>query len=119
MTDKPEFTLRDGAIKATVWRNQGEKGEYFTASLCRTYRDEKSGELRDTNSFSGADLLKISSLAKETYLKVSAIRQNEKLRERRARQGAEDEQPRSITSSQNERSRQNRRDSPRENGRGR
>mgnify|MGYP005856951239 CR=1 FL=1 len=83
MSDKPEYTLRDGAVKATTWRNAGEKGDYFTTSFSRTYRDEKSGDLRDTNAFTGADLLKISALAQEAYQQSRALRQEQRLQQSR------------------------------------
>lgn len=87
MSDKPEFTIRDGSVKATTWRNAGENGEYFTTSFSRTYRDEKSGDLRDANAFSGADLLKVSALAQEAYQQMRALRQQERLAQRRNEQG--------------------------------
>lgn len=88
MSDKPEFTIRDGAIKATVWRNQGEKGDFFTASFSRTYRDEETGQLRDANTFTGSDLLKVSTLAQEAYQQARALRQEQKVE----RQQGEDNQ---------------------------
>lgn len=83
MSDKPEFTLRDGAVKATTWRNAGEKGDYFTTTISRVYRDERSGDLRDTNTFSGADLLKVSALAQEAYQQSRALRQEQRLQQSR------------------------------------
>ena len=61
----PAATLRDGNLKATIWQNEGEKGAYFTTTFAKTYRDQQSGELRDTNVFTSNDLLKISELARE------------------------------------------------------
>ena len=90
MSDKPEFTIRDGSVKATTWRNAGENGDYFTTSFSRTYRDEKSGDLRDTNAFSGADLLKVSALAQEAYQQSRALRQEERLSQRRSEQSNRD-----------------------------
>lgn len=79
MSNRPEFTIRDGSVKATTWRNAGENGDYFTTSFSRTFRDEKSGDLRDTNAFSGADLLKISALAQEAYQQSRELRNQERL----------------------------------------
>lgn len=90
MSEKPEFTIRDGSVKATTWRNSGENGDYFTTSFTRTYRDEKSGDLRDTNAFSGADLLKVSALAQEAYQQCRALRQEQRLEKARAERGSED-----------------------------
>ena len=90
MSDKPEFTIRDGSVKATTWRNSGESGDYFTTSFTRTYRDEKSGDLRDTNAFSGAELLKVSALAQEAYQQSRALRQEQRLENARTERGSED-----------------------------
>ncbi|MEL6103670.1 MAG: hypothetical protein AAFR68_20455 [Pseudomonadota bacterium] len=64
--NKPEMTLRDGNLKATIWKNEGDKGAYFTTTLARTYTDERGG-FHDTNSFSGTDLLRLSELARKAY----------------------------------------------------
>ncbi|PHQ71096.1 MAG: hypothetical protein COB93_03980 [Sneathiella sp.] len=75
MTKKPEATIRDGAIKATIWRETSEKGDYFPTTLTRTYKDEKTGDYRESGSFLGTDLLKVSSLAAEAYQQGRALRQ--------------------------------------------
>ena len=62
---RPVETLRDGAIKASIWRNEGEKGAFFAVTFARTY--EKDGNLQDTNSFSGVDLLRLARLADKAY----------------------------------------------------
>lgn len=90
MSDKPEFTIRDGSVKATTWRNKGENGDYFTTSFSRTYRDEKSGDLRDNNGFSGTDLLKVSALAQEAYQQSRALRQEERIKNLRNERSDED-----------------------------
>lgn len=59
------LTLRDGAIKASIWRNASEKGAFYSVEFSRTY---KSGEVfQDSGSFGGSDLLKISRLAEAAY----------------------------------------------------
>ena len=65
---RPARVLRDGMLKATIWKNQGEKGPFFTATLSKTF--EQNGDLKDGNSFAGADLLKISELAREAYTEI-------------------------------------------------
>ena len=65
-TQKPEMILNDGAIKATIWKREGPKGSFYTTAFAKIYRDEK-GDYQNSQSFSGADLLKISELAKQAY----------------------------------------------------
>lgn len=78
--NKPEIVVRDGSLKATVWRNEGEKGDYYTTQLAKTYTDAK-GNPRDTASFSQTDLLRIAELGRETYGMINELRR-EKNRER-------------------------------------
>ena len=70
---RPADTLRDGALKATIWENHGENGTYYTTTLARTYED-KNGKLRDTNSFGGTDLLRVAELARDAYARSNALR---------------------------------------------
>ncbi|ADM09228.1 hypothetical protein PB2503_05787 [Parvularcula bermudensis HTCC2503] len=97
MTEKPELTLRDGAIKAAIWRNSGTGGDFFTTSISRTYRDEKSGEFKDTNSFTGSDLLKVSALAQEAYQQTRALlhdQQADRVRDERSEKTLEEDRSR-------------------------
>lgn len=70
---RPADTIRDGNIKATIWENQGEKGPYYSTVLAKTYED-RDGNLRDTHSFSGTDLLKVSELARDAYGRINELR---------------------------------------------
>ncbi|WP_300532441.1 hypothetical protein [Maricaulis sp.] len=75
-------TLRDGAIKATIWERQGERGQFYATELARTYQD-RDGNLHDSRSFSGTDLLKVSELAKTAYQRTQELK----------REKAQDRQP--------------------------
>ncbi|MEE9311594.1 MAG: hypothetical protein V3V10_04200 [Planctomycetota bacterium] len=70
---KPVETLRDGSVKAAVWENEGEKGKFHSVTFSRSYRD-KEGNYADTNRFSGSDLLKLSSIATQSYESVQRHR---------------------------------------------
>jgi hypothetical protein len=73
--NKPLQTLRDGAIKASIWQNASEKGAFYSVEFSRTY---KSGEVfKDSGSFSGSDLLKICRLAEAAYAFIVNQRQLE------------------------------------------
>ena len=69
----PVDVIRDGALKATIWENDSENGVYFSTVLARTYEDA-DGRLRDTHSFNGSELLRISELARRAYENVTAYR---------------------------------------------
>lgn len=75
-TNAPRDVLRDGNLKASLWRNEGEKGPFYSASLARTWRDEE-GRLHDSGSFSGAELLRVSELARKAYDRMGELRREE------------------------------------------
>lgn len=63
---RPVETLRDGAIKAAIWKNESDNGDFFAVTFARTYKSD-DGELHDTDSFSGAQLLRLARLAEKAY----------------------------------------------------
>jgi len=63
---RPVETLRDGAIKAAIWKNESENGPFFAVTFARTYKDG-DGDLQDTDSFSGTQLLRLARLADKAY----------------------------------------------------
>lgn len=68
----------DGNIKASIWENEGESGQFHSVTFSRTYED-RDGNLRDAHSFAGTDVLKVSELARKAYDEVTA-REQEKRR---------------------------------------
>lgn len=71
--NKPVSVLRDGNLKATTWRNEGENGPYYSTTFSRTWKDE-GGKYQDSQSFSGSELLRLSELAREVYGDVREFR---------------------------------------------
>ena len=72
-TNRPLDTLRDGNIKATIWGNEGEKGIFPSTQLAKTYTD-RDGNLQDTHSFSGTDLLRVAEMARTAYHRENELR---------------------------------------------
>lgn len=66
MSNTPEDTIRDGRIKATLWRNEGEKGPYVSTDFSRSWQDGE-GQWHDSRSFGLGDLLGLSELARTAY----------------------------------------------------
>ena len=90
--NRPARVLRDGYLKAAIWANHGEKGVYHTVTFARTYTDE-NGVVRDSNSFSGSDLLRIAELARESYKAIRELTaEARKTRKKQAEQGADTRQ---------------------------
>ncbi len=66
MSNTPKDTIRDGRIKATLWRNEGEKGPYVSTDFSRSWQDAE-GQWHDSKSFGLGDLLGLSELARTAY----------------------------------------------------
>ncbi|MBL4839071.1 MAG: hypothetical protein JKY34_16000 [Kordiimonadaceae bacterium] len=85
MTEKnngPVDTLRDGALKATIWKREGEKRDYFTTSFAKTYQD-KEGNLKDGHSFGSNDLLGVAELARLAHQRSMELKREEFINARR------------------------------------
>lgn len=80
--DGPVETLRDGALKATIWRNEtekdGEKRAFFTAEISRTYTDD-AGDYHDSHSVSAAQLLQQAHLAYKAYERIRKLQRAERV----------------------------------------
>lgn len=72
----PEDTIRDGNLKVSIWRNEGEKGPFQTASFARTYTN-KDGDLRDSGSFQSQDLLRVAELARQAHNRARELRRED------------------------------------------
>jgi len=73
-TNGPADVLRDGNIKATIWKNERENGPSYNTTFARTWQDEQ-GAYRDSHSFSGTELLRVSELARGAYARMNELRQ--------------------------------------------
>jgi hypothetical protein len=77
-TNGPADVLRDGNIKATIWKNERENGPSFSTTFARTWQDEE-GAYRDAHSFSGTELLRVSELARGAYARTNELRQEHRV----------------------------------------
>lgn len=76
-TNKPFTTLRDGSLSATIWRNPTQRGFRYSVNLSRVYQDEQ-GNLKDSDSFSGSEVLRIARLAQNAYDEILLSMQADK-----------------------------------------
>lgn len=105
----PADVIRDGNLKATIWRNETESGPFYATSFVRTFRDSE-GQFHDTNSFVAADLLRLSELARKTYERTSELRREDRQQARQQQPDAGPEQSRREVFKQQRESAQPRRD---------
>lgn len=71
-TNKPAKTLRDGAIKAVIWRNTTENGAFFSVQIVRSFKDGDAW--KETHAFSHGDVLRAAHLLTQAYDAIGALR---------------------------------------------
>lgn len=69
----PVETLRDGALKLSIFRNRGERGDYYSMVPGRVYTDD-AGTVRETKSLSGSDPLRMANLLTRGYDRVGEFK---------------------------------------------
>jgi hypothetical protein len=64
--NRPVREFRYGRLKAAVWRQEGDKGPWYSVSLARSYQDS-NGQWQTTQSFGLRDLLEVAKLCNECH----------------------------------------------------
>ncbi len=75
-TNQPAATIRHGNLKLTLWRNEGDNGPWYAASLVRTFRTESG--FQEASSVSADDLLRVAFLAQQAYGQFLALKAQDK-----------------------------------------
>src|SRR5260370_20238644 len=63
---RPAQTIRYGRLKASIWRQESDKGPWYSVALARTYRDQ-AGKWQSSGSFGRDDLLVLAKLADQAH----------------------------------------------------
>jgi hypothetical protein len=71
----PVHTVRHRNIKASIWRNETEKGPMYKVSITRSYRE--GNEWRDTHSFGYDDLMNVAKLMYDAHSVITSFRARE------------------------------------------
>ena len=64
-TNKPAHEIRISGVRATIWKNDTEKGPRFNSTFERSYRDGEDWKISD--SFGRDDLLTMAFIAGEAF----------------------------------------------------
>jgi hypothetical protein len=68
---RPEATAKVGNVEIAIWRNQGNSGEFYTASApTLRYKDAQTSEWKDGSSYGPMDLLALAEAAREASAKI-------------------------------------------------
>lgn len=71
--NKPVDTLRDGPLKVSIFRNQGERGDFYSLSPGRLFTDN-DGNTRETKSLNSSDALPMGHLLQKAHDRVSEFK---------------------------------------------
>lgn len=74
--NKPADTIRDGKLKATIWRNESDNGTFYSVDFVRGYKDGE--EWKDATSFNGSDCLQVANLATRAYNRILELKAQDK-----------------------------------------
>lgn len=56
MTNAPVQQFRMGAVKAVIWQNETQQGPRHNVTVARLYKDQQSGDWKESTSFGRDDL---------------------------------------------------------------
>ena len=72
--NQPAHEIRLGGIRATIWKNDTDKGPRYNTTFERSYRDGE--EWKTSDSFGRDDLLTIGFVAQEALRWIIAQKQD-------------------------------------------
>jgi hypothetical protein len=82
---RPVHEIRYGALRATIWQHESDKGPWFNATFSRSYLDD-DGLWQTANAYGRRDLLEVAKLASEAHSWIH--RELAKIREQNGQEGA-------------------------------
>lgn len=65
MSQQPAHKIRIGTLQVTIWRNHGEKGNWYSAVPTRGYKQEDTW--KETDSLGFDDLLSMAKLLDQAH----------------------------------------------------
>jgi hypothetical protein len=71
---RPVKSFRQGGVKVDVWRNPGQNGDMFNTTISNSYKDDASGEWKDTKSFSPTDLAVLCQLSGQAFQAIGELK---------------------------------------------
>ncbi len=71
---RPAAAFKQGGVEVSVWRNKTEKGEMFNTTIRNSYKDDASGEWKETTSFSPTDLALLAQLSGQAFQAITELK---------------------------------------------
>lgn len=79
--NKPAAEFRDGRLKATIWRNETDKGTFYSTDVSRSYKDSSDNWQDAKGGFTGAENLRVARLLERAYDQESELRKSDRSNE--------------------------------------
>jgi len=64
-SNRPATTIRYGAIKATIWRNETRNGSMYSTTVTRTYKE--GDDWRESHSFGPGELPTVAKVMLDAH----------------------------------------------------
>jgi hypothetical protein len=88
---QPAHKFRDGVLQVTIWRNPGERGNWYSVIPSRSYK--KGDDWKETESLGFDDLLAMSKLLSHAHSWIiDAKRADTKVRKESAKKDSESQE---------------------------
>jgi len=71
---RPVVTFKQGGVEVSVWKNHTDKGDLFNTTIRNSYKDDKSGEWRETTNFSPTDLAVLAQLSGQAFQAIGELK---------------------------------------------
>ena len=71
---RPVATFKQGGVEVSVWKNHTEQGDLYNTTLRNSYKDDKSGEWKETKSFSPTDLAVLAQLSSQAFQAIGELK---------------------------------------------
>jgi len=73
---KPVHKVSFYPVSAAIWRNEGERGAFYSVTFQRSYK--KDGKYQSSESFNVSDLLTLAKVADQAHTKIEELRAADK-----------------------------------------
>jgi hypothetical protein len=67
---QPLGTFKDGAVTVKLWEQNAKGDTYINASIGKLYKDDKTGQWKESRSFNETDLLKLQAMLPEVRQEI-------------------------------------------------
>lgn len=71
---RPAATFKQGGVEVSVWKNHTEKGDMYNTTIRNSYKDDASGDWKETTSFSPTDLAVLAQLSGQAFQAIGELK---------------------------------------------